>query len=176
MSDNIPVTPGTWGRDPDTGEKLIALYCHGGCEDVIWWPAADKEGKPICNECRGRHAAEAMEPNRAGECEHGNLRRKCETCDLRSQLAEARQEVVRLRGQIELMESGHQMDAPGGPRCVCGAPSAHESGWCGREHQAEALRALLAEVRPVLERCVREKFMAVEDRKTMEALLARWPR
>lgn len=24
-----------------------------------------------------------------------------------------------------------QMDAPGGPVCGCGAPSRHESGWCG---------------------------------------------
>lgn len=26
----------------------------------------------------------------------------------------------------------HQMDAPDGPVCGCGLPSAHESGWCGR--------------------------------------------
>lgn len=25
----------------------------------------------------------------------------------------------------------NQMDAPGGPRCACGRPSTHESGWCG---------------------------------------------
>lgn len=26
------------------------------------------------------------------------------------------------------------MDAPNGPRCACGRPSAHQSGWCGVEH------------------------------------------
>lgn len=29
---------------------------------------------------------------------------------------------------------GHQLDFPGGPRCQCGKPSTHESGWCGEEH------------------------------------------
>jgi len=27
--------------------------------------------------------------------------------------------------------SAHRLDAPGGPTCSCGAPSTHESGWCG---------------------------------------------
>jgi hypothetical protein len=30
-----------------------------------------------------------------------------------------------------LQASGHDLTAPGGPTCVCGAPSRHESGWCG---------------------------------------------
>lgn len=31
------------------------------------------------------------------------------------------------------------MDAPGGPRCSCGWPSRHESGWCGRPNVMDTL-------------------------------------
>lgn len=38
---------------------------------------------------------------------------------------------------VEAPVLANRMDAPGGPQCGCGRPSAHESGWCGTECEAK---------------------------------------
>lgn len=60
---------------------------------------------------------------------------ECERIDLREEVWNAR---------------AHKMDGPDGPVCMCGAPSGHESGWCGWCGSSSKLRdaAIAAGVQP----------------------------
>ena len=52
-------------------------------------------------------------------------------------IARCRRRQSEKREALVALDGANRMDAPGGPQCGCGRPSAHESGWCGTECEAK---------------------------------------
>jgi hypothetical protein len=101
--------------------------------DDLEWALRDagykkEDGKIFCT-CGSDREASVPDPR---------LRWRHSSQCLHSLSAEDRRAVELARIEWRRDETtANRMDAPEGPQCGCGKPSAHESGWCGTECEAK---------------------------------------